>query len=155
MLNKVKTWLGIEGVKLQLEIPYEIKDTSGELAGHVILFSKNEQTVESIHFGFVEKYTRGRRKKKLIDEYNLASEVIEGPWTINPEEELHIPFSIPFDLIHSEMDRMASKNFVLGTFIGFAKKIKGVKSQYRLEAEAIVIGTKLNPFDKKVLKIIR
>ncbi len=155
MLKKVKRWLGIEGVKLVLEVPYEVPGQIGELRGHVILSSQDEQIVESIHFGFIEKYSRGRRKRKLIDEYKLAEERIQGPWTIHPEEELHIPFTIPFDLIQSDMDRLGSKNIIFGTVVGLAKRIKGVKSEYRLEAEAIVQGTKLNPFDKKILKMTR
>ncbi len=155
MLKRVKNWLGIEGVKLYLEVPYEIGGTEGHLAGHVVLTSKESQRVEAIYLSFIEKYTRGRRKKKLIDEYKLAEEKIEGPWDVNPDEELLVPFSIPFDLIQSEMDRLEKKNIFIGSVVAVAKKLKGVKSEYRLEAEAVVEGTKLNPFDKKPLKVVR
>lgn len=153
MFGKVKKILGIEGVKLALEVPYEVKRTDTSLIGDIILFSKNEQIVSDIEIKMVEKYTRGRRKQKLIDEYKITDVVIHGPWIVNPDEEVVIPFELNFDLIKSDMDHFSDKNFIYSGLASFAKKIKGVKSEYRIEAEGDVEGTMLNPFDKKIIKI--
>ena len=87
MFGKVKTWLGIEGVKIELIIPHKISGSAKELQGKVRLSSKNTQTVTAIEIKMIEKYTRGRKDEKLTDEYLMG--------TIKMEKD------IPFDLIVS------------------------------------------------------
>jgi len=153
MIGKVKKWLGIEGVKLVLEVPYEVDFSDEDLVGDIELFSMHEQVVERIELKMVETYSRGRFKNKRIDEYKLGEMVIEGPWNILPEEVTTISFTMPYGHVDSEMDELQRSNFLLGGFVKVAKKLKNVKSEYRIEAEATIKGTVLSPFDKKVIKV--
>jgi len=153
MIKKVKKWLGIEGVKLSLEVPYEIDFREEEIHGVIELMSMHEQHVERIDLKIVETYTRGRYKKKRIDEYKLGALEIEGPWKILPEEITTISFTLPFTRVDSDMDKLQQSNFLVGGFVKVAKKLKNVKSEYRIEAEATVQGTVLSPFDKKIVKV--
>jgi hypothetical protein len=88
MFGKVKKWLGIEGVKLELVLPEMAFEEVGAVSGQIRFFSKNAQTVKGIKAVMVEKYTRGRRKEKLVDEY-LIGEIILEIQTPN-ELSLHI-----------------------------------------------------------------
>ena len=72
MLKRVKKWLGIEGVKVELILPEEVKKIDGIVSGRIRFTSMNPQTVTSVHLKLIEKYIRGRRKQKLTDEYLLA-----------------------------------------------------------------------------------
>ena len=145
MLKRVKKWLGIEGVKIELFVPEEIKINAGMISGTVKLYSMNPQTVTSLHFKLVEKYYRGRRKSKLTDEYVLTEKEISVLIEVPAEEAIAYAFELPFEIIQSRMDQLEAKNFIMRGLVKTAKALKGVKSEYRLEVEADVVGTALFP----------
>lgn len=153
MLKRVKTWLGIEGVKIELLLPEHIKKNTGKIAGSVRLYSMSAQTVTSLHFKLVEKYIRGRRKAKLTDEYVLAEKEIPVLIEVPAEDAVVYAFELPFEILQSRMDELEGRNFILRGLVRTAKAVKAVKSEYRLEVEADVVGTALNPFDKRVIEI--
>lgn len=153
MFGKVKQWLGIEGVKLELVLPDKIEESDGMIQGKLRLFSMHPQTVKRVKIILVERYTRGRRKEKLTDEYELGHLEIDRTIEVPAEEIVEVDFVLHFEKIKSDMDELEDKNFVLGRLVKTAKWIRGVNSEYRLEAEAEVKGTALNPFDKKNIHI--
>jgi len=149
MLKRVKKWLGIEGVKVELIIPEEVNKQTGLVAGTVRLSSMQAQTVSGITFKLIEKYKRGRRKKKLTDEYLLAESEIDILIEVQPESPVEVPFEVAFDLVKSRMDELEERNIFTRGVARAAKLLKGVSSEFRLEAEADVLGTALNPFDRQ------
>ena len=153
MLGKVKKWLGIEGVKVELQIPDSFSRKDELIEGTLIFTSMNNQTVNGIKLKLIEKYSRGRKKNKLVDEYKMGEIVIDEVFEVFAEEELIIPFELPVKIVHSEMDDYERKFFLFVPFVKTAKFIRGVKSEYRVEVEADVQGTKLDPFDKKVIRL--
>lgn len=154
MIGKVKKWLGIEGVKLELELPEEVKAKSGVVEGKLHFQSLNAQTVQAIKVVLIERYTRGRGKEKLIDEYELGRRQIELQFEVPPDEIVEVEFSLPFELVKSEIDEFGDKNFIFGGLARAARVLRAAKSDYRIEAEASVKGVALNPFDKKPLNLI-
>ncbi len=153
MFGKVKRFLGIEGVKVEIVVPDQVSMRAGELSGFIRFFSMNDQTVTRIQVKLVEKYFRGRRKNKLINEFSIGEIEFNEPIEVRADEEVEIPFSLTFNPIKSEMDQMEEKNFVYGGLVKAAKMLKGVKSQFRLEVEAKVKGTALNPISKATLNM--
>ena len=154
MFGKVKRWLGIEGVKVTLILPEAVNGDSGVVVGQLRFESMHTQTVTKIHVSLFEKYTRGRWKNKLADLYkigeiNLATEIV-----VNADEPVSVDFELPFNISKSEMDQLGDKNVVMRKIVGAAKKLKNVKSEFHIEAEAKVKGTALSPFDKQAIKII-
>ena len=69
------------------------------------------------------------------------------------EEVLEIDFHLPFSISKSEMDEFEEKNLLTGGIAKLAKKISNVQSEYFVEAEAIVEGVALNPFDKQLIEL--
>ena len=153
MFGKVKKWLGIEGVKVELSIPEEIFEQQETINGSIQLYSMHSQTVNSIKVTITEKYYRGRRKQKMIDEYKIGEIFMERQFEVPAEEMLEVDFELPFTIIKSEMDKLQGSNFLMRGIVGAAKKLKGVRSIYTITAEADVDGTKLNPFDKREITI--
>jgi hypothetical protein len=151
MLGRVKKWLGIEGIKIELIVPESISQNSENIEGAVRFVSMNAQTVTSLHFKLTEKYIRGRRKSKLTDEYLLSEQEIPMLIEVPANEPVEYHFELPFKIMRSRMDELESKNFILKGIVKAAKAIKSVKSEYRLEVEADVLGTALNPFDRKII----
>jgi hypothetical protein len=154
MFGKVKRWLGIEGVKVELILPEEVKGKAGLIEGRLRFESMHTQRVKSIKLTLTEKYIRGRFKNKLTDQYKIAEISQVESFEVPAHEPVEIDFELPFSLVKSDMDELADKNFVFRKIVGAAKMMKNVKSEYTLEAEAEVEGTALNPFDKKEVNIV-
>ena len=152
MLGKVKKWLGIEGVKLELILPEAFAGHAEEITGIVRFRSMHEQTVQKIKIFMIERYARGRRKNKTIDEYKMGEMEMDVNVSVMPDEEVDIPFTIQFEQVKSEMDELEDKNFILKGIVRAAKYMKGAKSSFWIEAEADVKGVALNPFDKKEIE---
>lgn len=154
MIGKVKKWLGIEGVKLELVLPEEVNSKEGIIEGKLRFQSLNEQTVSSIKVALIERYTRGRGKEKLVDEYELGKREMEIEFNVPPEEILEVDFTLPFELVQSDVDEFGAKNFLFGGIARAARMMRGAKSEFRIEAEASVKGVALNPFDKKPINLV-
>lgn len=153
MLNRVKRWLGIEGVKLELIIPETVSSKTGVLEGTLRFTSMNLQTVQSITITLIERYARGRGKDKRIDEYELGTLRLDKTVEVPAQGIVEIPFSLPFQLIQSDMDQLQRRDPFTGGFVKAMKLLEGVKSDYRVEAEAVVKGVALNPFDKQPIQV--
>lgn len=151
MLDKVKQWFGIEGVKVELIIPEAVSLNSGIIKGQLQFSSLNAQTVQNINLKLIEIYTRGRRKNKMTNEYEIGQVTILESFQVPAELPILVDFELPFELLKSEIDEMADKNFLLGGVAKLAKISRGVNSEFRVEVEANVKGTRLNPFDKKMI----
>ncbi len=151
MLGKVKNWLGIEGVKMEIETPERVKLKDGVLKGTILFQSMNKKKVTKTKLVLIEKYTRGRGKSKLINEYTLGELEIDDTFEIEANGMLRMDFKLLFNPKLSEMDELGS-NILLKGPVAIAKMIKGAKSNYRLEVEAKVPGTALNPFAKAEVK---
>jgi len=154
MFGKVKKWLGIEGVKVELIIPEQINASTGQLEGILRFYSMNSQTVKGIKVTLTERYTRGRKEEKLVDEYTLGSISLKKTIEVPAGESIEIPFQLPFEVSMSEMDEIGNKNFVFENLVKVGKWMNKVKSEFRVEAEATVSGVALNPFDKKLIDVV-
>jgi len=148
MLGKIKKVLGIEGVKVKLKVKDTYDRSVETINGTVIFTTKTDSKVRSYRLTLIETYSRGRGKSKMTDEYPLGKLAANEPFELLADQALEVSFEMPFDFIHSEMDRIQKGNFLSAGIISLAKKIKGVKSTYTLRVEADIVGTKLDPFDK-------
>ena len=153
MLGKVKDILGIEGVKIEIICPDVVPDGIDKIDGMIKLTTVREQEVKGIEIKLIEKYARGRKDNRLIDEYVLGEFIINKSVKVSPDEEQLINFSMDFTRAKSAMDKLQDDSIVYRGLISVAKFFKKVKSSHRLEGIAKVKGTKLNPSAKKIIKI--
>ena len=151
MLKRVKNWLGIEGVKMEIETADRIRLRDGVVKGTIIFQSLQEKTITKIRFKLVEKYFRGRGRNKLIDEYILGKLEIDKAYTIQANGQLLMDFKLLFTPKESPMDEYG-RNLLLRGPVAIAKALKGARSKYRLEVEAKVQGTALNPIAQKEIR---
>ena len=152
MLGKMKQWLGIEGIKLELELSEKFSVDQGTLEGKVRMYSKNEQTVSGLRLVLIEKYTRSRDAEQLVDEYSLGELIIRDQIIVPAEGEIvEIPFSLPFEPMPSDVEEFGNKNIFFKGLAWVAKKTRNAESEYRVEAEAQVAGVGLSPFVQQVV----
>ncbi len=155
MFGKIKKYLGIEGVKVELVLPEMVFEQVGAVSGQLVFHSKNQQVVRSVRLVMVEKYSRGRGQEKLVDEYQLGEITLTQRIDVPADSPLAVDFTLPFQLNKSSVDEFGDKNFLTGGLVSLAKKLQSVNSEFRIEVEADVEGTALNPFDKKLVKLVK
>lgn len=148
MLTKFKHLLGIEGAKLSVYLAEGSDPSTGTFKGNVVLSSLRPVKVLAIHLKLEERYQRGRRSRKLIDKYLLAERVMEVSIEVIPGEEKQVEFDLTYNKIKSPIDRFADKGAPARWLAGAVKLAKNARSTYVLTAEAVVEGTRLNPFDR-------
>ena len=154
MLGRIRNFLGIESVKIDLEFPDKIPYDTDFIVGKVILTSISRQTVKSITIKLIERYTRGRGKNKLINEYTVGIVEFKKKFKIDANGKMEFQFKMPIKIVQSEMDKIGSKNFVSKGFVKVMKLLNNVKSEFRMEATAKVTGNAIPPLAKKELKVI-
>ena len=154
MFGKVKKWLGIEGVKLELVLPENFDSSLGQLHGKVRLRSKDASVVEAIHIVLIERYSRGRKDEQRIDEYELGKVVLTEAFDVPGEGAVvERDFILKFQKMRAPIDEFADRNPLNAGLAWVAKRMRRVKSSFRVEAEAEVRGVALNPFDKKGIEV--
>ena len=155
MFGKVKKILGIEGVKLELVIPEKINKDTGIITGFIKFSSLSDNNnIETIHLKMIEKYTRGRGDSKLINEYVMGEMTMYENIVISKNDIVEVPFQLDFVYSKSEMDKLQENNFFTSGLVKFAKKLRGVHSEFTIRAEASIKGTTLNPFDIKPVQLV-
>ncbi len=148
MFGRVKKWFGIEGTKIRLHVlssyPREVETINGEIEVH----SKRTERVLSLKLKFMEVYTRGRGDEKRIDEYLLGTWEMNEAFEVSEGNTEMVLFKMKFEPLNSPMDKRASRGFLQKSFVGLMKSMKGVSSDYFIEAEAIVEDNSWNPVAK-------
>lgn len=148
MFGTVKKWFGIEGTRIRLHTLPVYPNTVKTINGEIEIYAKRTETVEAIRLKFIEVYTRGNADAKRMDEYVLGTWMYEQPLILINGERHMIPFKLAFDPLQSAMDRRASNAPFLKGVVSLMKNMKGVQSDYRLEAEAFVEGNTWHPVAK-------
>lgn len=152
MIGRVKKWLGIEGVKLELLVPDSIQLQSGVLKGSLRFQSMHSQRVTALRIVLIERYSRGRGNDRLVDDYRIGYLEIQKSLEIPSGKTVEVPFALPFSRTESNVDQLEHKLLLRG-LAKIAKAMNNVSSEFRIEAEAWVEGTALNPFARKVLQM--
>jgi len=152
ILKRFKQALGIEGLKIQLLLEEVNKFNEEAIEGTISLETINKLTVQKIDIQLKEKYQRGRKDNKLIDEMVIGKLTLKGPIKLNANEVLSVPFRLEYDIVKSPMDALEEQNIFYKGLIKLAKYAKGVKSKYTIEATAKVKGTVLDAVDKVEVK---
>jgi len=154
MFGKVKRILGIEGVKIELTAPLEVRLTDDIIKGSIKLSTLSNQTITKIELKLIEKYARGNKENRLIDEYTIGELTLDDRVEISKDETIELNYELPFKVISSEMDMISSKGILRKGLVGLAKKLRKVSSTYRIVADATVAGTRLQPSSEKEIIIL-
>ncbi len=152
MFNRIKHFFGIESVKIKLLIPAN-QPTPGVIVGKVAFSSMSQQKVNSLTITLQEHYTKGRKKKKEKQTFELGTITLDRSFDVPANKTIKIAFKLHYRKINSEMDNLAESNILLKGVSKAAKKIGNIQSEYELIAEADVKGAGLNPFDRVVLVV--
>ena len=151
MLGKLKSVLGIEGVKVEIRVHEPVSLKSKILSGELAFRSLSEQTIKSAKISLQESYKKGRGQSKTIEVFDLGSLELEINKNIEKDGALMVPFELSYLFAHSDMESFGDKNFITDKLVKLAYVFKNVKSDFTLLVEAKIKG---NPFGTSTKKII-
>ena len=124
IFKKVKDWLGIEGVKVALAIDETFKLKEQAVSRSYSISSQSDQYIESVRLILKEKYSRGRRKAKLIDEYVLSESSVEIGESISEDQVITREFDMIFEPLKSGIEKWGDKNILYKGLTSVVKVFK-------------------------------
>lgn len=149
IFDKIKDILGIEGLRVDILTNDEvISRKKNAIKGKLLFHTKSDKVIKTINLNLIEKYKRGRKESQMIDEYVLSTLKLDVNVKVTEAEPAKLDFELPINLLKSDMDRIAEKNFLTKNLVRVAKKMKKVQSLYRLEVVVEVEGSPLNTVSK-------
>ena len=89
----------------------------------------------------------------MVNEYILGDLVIDKSIIIEANVETKLSFAFSFKYVTAPIDDFARKNILFKGLANVAKKVSKVNSEFRIEAEAKVKVTALNPFIQKFFQL--
>jgi len=145
VLDTVKGWLNIGGVKVKLQdVNPRVSRSASQITGKVVLTSKGDKQVLKLAYKFVMKKTTGRGEDKKTKDFTLAQVIQDQPFEIKTGESKSLEFSIPYSLEKGLKDQAG----VMGAVGKFGAFAVGEKEEYFVVAECDVKGTALDPSDQ-------
>lgn len=148
MLKRLKNLLGIEGVKLQVEI----SDLSpGYAKGVLVLFAPAPFEIQALNYKVEEEYIRGRFNSKKKDTYLLKQWDEEVDISVDSDTPTEYPIEIDYLEIKSPIDQWSSGHPAKKAIGSVAKLVAGVDSKIYLTVSAKVKGTALHPYDRVLI----
>lgn len=150
--QKVKQFLGIVGVKVEMEVADTFSKKGSTLQGKVIITSKSDQQILSVEVGFEEVWRIGKGEDETMKTFDLGEWKSEEVFDIKAGETRVFPFTLNYSLIKSENDRMMESSKVGKALGGLGKLMDGEKSNFWLKAMADVKGAAFDPNCVKELK---
>lgn len=155
--DKLKSGLGIGGVKVNLQVPGQISRSAKTVNGKVVLTSKNDQEVKNITVKLIEEWTTDRGEKKKTKEYELGEITFSDQFAIKANETKEVPFSLDYEFIKSQNDVLKEGSTKFEKVVdSFSKFMDNEKSKFFIHAEADIVSTAglFDPTDKKGVKLV-
>ena len=138
---------------MDILLPDDIRSVDGLFSGILVFNALTTQEVLNVKVKMVERYGRGRGSERLVNEYVLGELFIDKSIIIEANIETKLSFAFSFKYVTAPIDDFAKKNILFKGMANMAKKMSKVNSEFRIEAEAKVKGTALNPFVQKFFQL--
>lgn len=146
MLDRLKTYLGVEGVRLEVKLADPVRRSDGIVSGVVTLSTLRSQCVDSLSLRLTERYARGRGDHKRIDEYLLGESEVDCSIPVAPGEFVDVPFSLSFAERRTPLERQVDRLGPLASPVArLARLSYAATSTYELTAAASISGVALQP----------
>jgi len=152
--DSIKQFLGIGGIKVDLQIPPQAHKAAGVVQGTVNLTAKSDQHVLELYVKLVESWSTGRGEDKEEKDFELGKINLPAPFDMKAGEVRAVQFALPFQMIKSNNDVLKEKGGALGALGKMGAFADAEKSTFKIVAEADVKGTALDPGDTKEIQLL-
>jgi hypothetical protein len=154
LLQKIKSKLGIGGVKIQLDVPAQYSTEACMATGKFTLTTKSDQDVKTMEVKLIEKRTTGRGDDAKTKEYTLGSQKFNNEFAIKTGENKTFDFEFPFEVKQSMNDKLKEKGGAMGAIGSLGKFAKGEKSEYVIDVSVDVKAAALDPTEEQEVKLV-
>lgn len=151
---KIKSKLGIGGVKIQIEAPGQISIEVGQVKGKFILTTKSDQDIVSMDVKLIERFTTGRGDNAKTKEFTLGQQNYAESFSIKTGETPTYEFDFPFELLKSSSDELKEKGGAMGAIGSLGKFTKNEKSEYVIDVSVDVKAAALDPTEEVDVKLV-
>jgi len=153
--GKIKQWLGIGGVKIEVEVDPNITWSTTEIKGAMNLVSKSEQQITNakVEMEEIVKYKSGDSYSTKT--YSMGPIYIPAEMIIKAGEQKRIDFVLPIHFVKSANEKLQAQGGVLGALGKAGRFMAGRSSTYDLTASIDVKGTGLDPSKRVHMKLVQ
>lgn len=151
LFDSVKGFLNIGGVTIKLQgVAGHVSKNETSIPGQLVLTTKSDKHVISIHYKFINEQSRGSGEDKETDEIIIGETFVKEPFDIKTGETKTLDFAIPFVW----KARLKEKSGMLGAVGKLGAMAMSEKEKFYVVAEADVKGTPLDPSDKVMVQVV-
>ncbi|MFT5823766.1 MAG: hypothetical protein ACI8ZM_005029 [Crocinitomix sp.] len=152
--QKMKSKLGIGGVKIEIKVPGQISKEGAKVVGSFQLSTKSDQEITVMSVKLVERYTTGRGDDEKTKDFTLGSQDYKDLFTIKTGETPTFEFDFPFEILNSNSDDLKEKGGLMGKLGSAAKFANKEVSEYFVEVDVDVKAAALDPTEEVEVKLV-
>jgi hypothetical protein len=150
MFSKLKQFVGMVGITVELDIPSNLPKDASSLTGTVRIIAKQDQHITKVAVNMKQTHTEGSGEKRVSHDYALGENIITNQaFDIKAGETKEYPFTLAFTRRKSSDQRMAESGGVLGALGKLSVMADNEQDQFWINAMADVKGAALDPNDNK------
>lgn len=154
LFKKVTDFFGINGVKIELDVPPEISKKATTAEGSITLSAKSQQIVTSIRILLIEKRTSGKGRNKKEQRFELGKILLNEHITLTPDDNKTIPFTLDFVLLKTKNEALKAQGGIFEVIGTINEALKKEDIEYSIVARADVSGAALTSSDKKYVRFV-
>jgi hypothetical protein len=143
--SKIKQFLGIGGIKVELDLDPQITFKTTKLTGTITLTAKSDQLVKSITYKLEEEWTRKVGDETKTKHFTLGEKEITDEFTMKEGETKKISFELPIAFVKNNEDQLKEMGGAMGALGKLSALTDGQKSVFTFIAKPDVDGTFLDP----------
>ncbi len=150
MFSKLKQFVGMVGITVQLDIPSNLTGDSDTLTGVIRIIAKQDQHITKVAVNMKQTHTEGTGEKRVSNDYSIGENIITNqPFDIKAGESKEYPFTLAFTRRKTGEQRLAESGGVLGAIGKLGQLADDSHDEFWVNAIADVKGAALDPNDNK------
>jgi|SRR5664279_636617 len=150
MFGKLKQFVGMVGVDVQLELEQQLPLSADSVSGLIRISAKQEQQITKVKATMKQAIHEGTGSERQVRDYYIGEvDVVTTPFTIKPNEILEYKFTLPFSRRRTFDQSMAEQGGILGALGTAGKFMDNEQDNFWVNAVADVKGAALDPSDNK------
>ncbi len=154
LFGAIKNKLGIGGVSIDFTVPSQIEKSAKQFSGNIKLTTKSEQEVVKMEAILKEEFSTGTGDNKTEKVFELGKWTNFDHFTIKPGEVKTFDFTVEFEELKSDMDKLSDKGGMLGGLGKGLKFMNQEKSKFFVEVNVDVKSAVLDPTERKDVKLV-
>lgn len=156
MFSKLKQFVGIVGVTVELDISAQLPLAATSINGIVRVSAKQDQHITEVKVEMKQIHQENNsNNERVSQEYNIGDlVVVNQPFDIKTGETKVFPFTLNFTRRKTIDQQMSEKGGMVGALGKFTKMMDNQQDDFRVNAMVDVKGAALDPNDTKSLKFV-